>query len=64
MSWTKNKTFIKNNNKIKITFVPACHWSKRSLNDQNKRLWGGFVIETLGKKLYFAGDTGYCGLFK
>lgn len=32
--------------------------------DQNKRLWGGFVIEALGNKIYFAGDTGYCPLFK
>lgn len=63
MSWTQSYVLNKNNKNIKITFVPACHWSKRSLSDQNTRLWGGFVIETLGKKIYFAGDTGYCELF-
>lgn len=30
--------------KFKITFVPVCHWGRRGLFDQNKRLWGGFVI--------------------
>ena len=64
MSWKDTLTFTKKNKEIKITFVPACHWSKRSLTDQNKRLWGGFVIEALGNKIYFAGDTGYCLLFK
>lgn len=44
MSWAQSYVLNKNNKKIKITFVPACHWSKRELDDQNKRLWGGFVI--------------------
>ncbi len=63
MSWTDTLNFTKKNKNVKITFVPACHWSKRTLTDQNKRLWGGFVIEVLGNKIYFAGDTGYCPLF-
>lgn len=37
----------------------AHHWSKRTLNDTNKALWGSFVIETDFLKIYFAGDTGY-----
>jgi L-ascorbate metabolism protein UlaG (beta-lactamase superfamily) len=33
--------------------------------DKNYRLWGGFVIEApSGKKVFYAGDTGYCGIFK
>jgi L-ascorbate metabolism protein UlaG (beta-lactamase superfamily) len=51
--------FDLNNHDLKITFVPVRHWSRRSLSDVNKRLWGGFVIETNSKTIYFGGDTGY-----
>ena len=51
-------------NDIKITFLPAVHWSKRSLWDTNKTLWGSFLIEYKGKKLFFACDTGYGGIYK
>ena len=51
-------------NDIKITFVPAVHWSKRSLWDTNKTLWGSFLIEYKDKKFFFACDTGYGGIYK
>lgn len=38
--------------------VPARHWTGRGLRDQGRRLWLGFVIETPGGMIYFAGDTG------
>jgi L-ascorbate metabolism protein UlaG (beta-lactamase superfamily) len=44
---------------VRITVMPALHWSKRSLDDQNMSLWGAFAIETPGGLIYFAGDTGY-----
>lgn len=44
---------------LRMTFVPAQHWSARGLSDRNKTLWGGWVIEGAGKSVYFAGDTGY-----
>lgn len=47
-----------------ITFVPARHFSQRGFKDRMKTLWGGYVIEGAGKKLYFAGDTGYGEHFK
>ena len=46
-------------NQLKINFVPSRHWSKRGINDTNKRLWGGFVIEAGGKRILFGGDSGY-----
>ena len=51
-------------NDIKITFMPAVHWSKRTLTDTNKTLWGSFLIEYQGKKIFFACDTGYGNIYK
>ena len=51
-------------NDIKITFLPAVHWSKRSLWDTNKTLWGNFLIEYDNKKIFFACDTGYGNIYK
>ena len=51
-------------NDLKITMVPAVHWSKRSLWDTNKTLWGSFIIEYKNKKIFFASDTGYGNIYK
>ncbi|HEY1542875.1 MAG TPA: MBL fold metallo-hydrolase [Xanthobacteraceae bacterium] len=44
---------------LAITFVPAQHFSARGLFDRQKSLWGGFMIESRGRRVYFGGDTGY-----
>jgi L-ascorbate metabolism protein UlaG (beta-lactamase superfamily) len=44
---------------MKVTIVPARHWSARGVLDRNKALWGGFVLETPLGVIYVAGDTGY-----
>lgn len=44
---------------IEIVFVPSCHWSNRGLNDANETLWGGFIIKSNSKTIYFSGDSGY-----
>ena len=49
---------------LKVTFLPAVHWSKRSLTDTNKSLWGNFLIEYKNKKILFACDTGYGNIYK
>ena len=60
MDWYDEINF----NDLKITFVPAVHWSKRSLWDTNKTLWGSFIIEYKNKKIFFACDTGYGNIYK
>lgn len=45
---------------LKITAVPAQHFSGRRLMDKNKSLWVGWIVEfNKSKTFYFAGDTGY-----
>lgn len=42
-----------------IHIEPVHHWSARGARDRRMALWAGFVIETAGGKVYFAGDTGF-----
>lgn len=58
------QTYKTDSSKVKIHFLPARHWSKRSLFDTNRRLWGSFVIQTPSKTIYFSGDSGYGSHFK
>ena len=44
---------------LAIHFVPAQHWSSRTLFDRNASLWGGFVVERAGFRFIYTGDTGY-----
>jgi L-ascorbate metabolism protein UlaG (beta-lactamase superfamily) len=44
---------------IRITAVPANHWSARTLLDRRMALWCGFVIQSPAALVYHAGDTGY-----
>jgi len=44
---------------VRIHGAPAQHWTSRGLFDRNRTLWLGYVIETPGGSLYFAGDTGW-----
>lgn len=55
---------------VRVHFTPAQHWSRRSLNDTNASLWGGYLLEWTRPdkaapwRFLFPGDTGYSGDFK
>lgn len=53
-------------NGLIFTFVPAQHWTKRTLTDTNTSHWGGWIIESSQseRNVYFVGDTGYYRGFK
>lgn len=51
-------------NGINIKALPAQHFSGRGMFDRNKTLWSGYLLEHSGKKIYFAGDTGYGEIFR
>jgi len=44
---------------VRVTCVPAQHWSMRVPWDRNARLWGGFVYESADGVAYHAGDTAF-----
>jgi len=48
----------------RVTSVPARHFSSRTLWDRNRTLWAGFIVESGGLTIYFAGDTGYSPAFE
>ena len=48
---------------LRVTYVPAQHFSARGLGDRNRSLWGGFVVQGGGHTVYFAADSGWCGHF-
>lgn len=55
LDWWESRDF----GGVKVTLVPAQHWSMRVPWDRNKRLWGGFVYETAEGTAYHAGDTAF-----
>ncbi len=59
MTWG-DQTTIGN---VKLTFLPASHWTGRSIFDINKSLWGSWMIESAGFTTYFAGDSAYADHF-
>jgi N-acyl-phosphatidylethanolamine-hydrolysing phospholipase D len=42
-----------------VTATPAQHFSARTPFDRDRTLWSGWVIAAGGRRVFFAGDTGY-----
>lgn len=49
---------------VTFGFVPAKHWTRRTPWDTNTSHWGGWVMRHGMDCLYFAGDSGYDGIFR
>jgi L-ascorbate metabolism protein UlaG (beta-lactamase superfamily) len=60
MDWYQEKQV----DDLKITFLPAVHWSKRELLDRNRTLWGSYLIEYQRKKILFCCDTATGEVYK
>ena len=66
--WQDRVAILDGNRRVKLTCVPAQHFSGRGLTDRDQTLWAGWTFQALGdgddddkqgKRVYFAGDTGY-----
>eukprot|EP01122_Echinamoeba_exundans_P013626 TRINITY_DN5984_c0_g1_i1.p1 TRINITY_DN5984_c0_g1~~TRINITY_DN5984_c0_g1_i1.p1 ORF type:complete len:406 (+),score=70.06 TRINITY_DN5984_c0_g1_i1:212-1429(+) len=49
---------------LRVVCLPAQHWSKRTLTDDNCALWSGWGVFGSKQRVFFAGDTGYCTGFQ
>ena len=43
----------------RVSFMPTQHWCRRYLRDDNRRLWGSFVLQGSARGVCFGGDSGY-----
>lgn len=44
---------------VEIHCLPAQHWSKRGLRDDDRALWSSWAVRGAERRFFFAGDTGY-----
>lgn len=56
LSWHET-VVLSENKKIKLTSVPAKHWSQSNLFNKNKTLWCGWIISCDETNMYISGDT-------
>jgi L-ascorbate metabolism protein UlaG (beta-lactamase superfamily) len=57
LDWWQDVQF--DDSDVRVHVVPVYHWSRRGMFDRNKALWGGFVVEAPGGRIYYGGDTGF-----
>lgn len=43
----------------RFTLLPAQHWSRRLGMARNATLWGSWLMERGGRRVYYGGDSGY-----
>lgn len=60
LNWWESKKF----KDLEFVFTPSQHWCTRTSFDRNKALWGSWTVIGKNRRFFFAGDTGYCPVFK
>lgn len=61
LAWFKSRELMPG---IQVTATPAQHFTARTPFDRNRAHWCGWLLEGAGLKLWHAGDTGYCPVFR
>jgi len=59
LDWWQSHTGIG----VKFICTPAQHFAARWPWDRNQTLWGGFMVECGGGRIFFCGDSGYAPHF-
>ncbi|MCD2187519.1 MBL fold metallo-hydrolase [Actinomycetospora soli] len=58
LDWWSSVGFPGLSGEVRVEFVPARHWSRRTVTDYCHRLWGGWVVTAPdGRAVHHAGDT-------
>lgn len=62
--WQQSTVLLNGEAVLKLTCVPAQHFSGRGLTDRDRTLWAGWTFHAISEvsskaSVYFAGDTGY-----
>ncbi|MFD0824859.1 MBL fold metallo-hydrolase [Neobacillus sp. M.A.Huq-85] len=60
MGWWESTEYLG----LRLHFVPAQHWTRRTLSDINTSHWGGWIFQHEQESHYFVGDSGYFRGFK
>lgn len=50
---------VREHDGVSLHCLPAQHWSRRGMNDENRALWSSWAVTGPERRFYFAGDTGY-----
>lgn len=58
LAWWEHITVAE---RVKITFVPAQHWTRRTLTDMNRSHWGGYVLEHVVQEKKTSGGSDSAG---
>ena len=61
LDWWETFAF---SDEVKISAVPAQHFSGRKFTNGQSTLWSSWVIKTDSTSIYFSGDSGYGSHFK
>ena len=57
LPWWGDHEIEREGRRARVTFVPSQHWSQRGPLDRNDSLWGGFIVDGGGRRMYHSGDT-------
>jgi len=55
LDWWEERTL----GPLRVAATPAMHFSSRGIGDRGDSLWCGFALGEPGRRVYFAGDTGF-----